>query len=171
MTSTIRQSLVLAAALGAAAIAFGSKGESSAPATSSCCAPKESVSCCGTAEDCGLVKQYVPISEALAGDDLAKAREAAVAFAEQAEQEGAPELVSAARSVAAAENLSAARAAFKSLSEGVITKAKGAKGVVVMTCPMAKGDWVQTDENVRNPYYGKMMLRCGMVKPAAAPQS
>jgi hypothetical protein len=35
---------------------------------------------------------------------------------------------------------------------------------VVLTCPMAKADWVQTDANVRNPYFGKAMSSCGTVK-------
>ena len=31
----------------------------------------------------------------------------------------------------------------------------------VMHCPMFPGDWLQTDESLRNPYYGAAMLECG----------
>lgn len=30
-------------------------------------------------------------------------------------------------------------------------------------CPMVKADWLQTSEEVANPYYGSEMLRCGQV--------
>ena len=31
-----------------------------------------------------------------------------------------------------------------------------------------RADWVQADTKVRNPYYGKSMLRCGSPKSAAS---
>jgi len=31
----------------------------------------------------------------------------------------------------------------------------------VFHCPMSKGDWIQTEEEARNPYYGFQHLRCG----------
>ena len=40
-------------------------------------------------------------------------------------------------------------------------------------CPMAfddaGADWLQTDTNVRNPYFGARMLRCGNVTDTFAP--
>jgi Cu(I)/Ag(I) efflux system membrane fusion protein len=31
----------------------------------------------------------------------------------------------------------------------------------VFHCPMSKGDWIQTVREIRNPYYGFQMLKCG----------
>ena len=33
----------------------------------------------------------------------------------------------------------------------------------VVHCPMFNGDWVQTDKEIKNPYFGKSMLECGTV--------
>jgi hypothetical protein len=40
-----------------------------------------------------------------------------------------------------------------------------AKGRVVVECPMTSTykKWLQTDEKVRNPYYGSTMVECGTV--------
>jgi membrane fusion protein, copper/silver efflux system len=34
----------------------------------------------------------------------------------------------------------------------------------VVYCPMAKAEWLQTSEEIRNPYYGSEMLECGTIK-------
>jgi hypothetical protein len=34
-------------------------------------------------------------------------------------------------------------------------------------CPMVRGSWLQKDETIRNPYYGKGMLTCGEFKDKA----
>jgi hypothetical protein len=52
------------------------------------------------------------------------------------------------------------------LSDAVIAaaKAEGWKdlpGMKVAYCPMAKRSWIQKEDAIRNPYYGKSMLTCG----------
>ena len=37
------------------------------------------------------------------------------------------------------------------------------KGVYVVFCSMAKGSWLQTGKEIRNPYDGKKMLTCGEI--------
>ena len=37
-------------------------------------------------------------------------------------------------------------------------------GVNVVFCSMAKASWLQTDKKIRNPYYGKKMLTCGLYR-------
>jgi len=34
----------------------------------------------------------------------------------------------------------------------------------IFHCPMSKGDWLQTTQQKRNPYYGFKMLTCGELK-------
>jgi hypothetical protein len=50
------------------------------------------------------------------------------------------------------------------ISDEAIKLTQGQPGLFVMTCPMARADWVQTDKKVRNPYMGKVMLECGGLK-------
>ena len=36
--------------------------------------------------------------------------------------------------------------------------------VYVQYCPMAKGQWLSDEKEIKNPYYGNSMLTCGSVK-------
>ena len=57
------------------------------------------------------------------------------------------------------------RDAFKELSRPMAMWATMSKpeGIYLMYCPMAKGSWLQTDDDIRNPYHGHEMLRCGEI--------
>jgi hypothetical protein len=116
---------------------------------------------------CELVDKYLPVSAALAADDLNKAKAAAGDLAQQADSDGMAGIAEAAHTIADAKDISAARAALKGLTTELEPMADGAS-YVVMTCPMAQADWIQTDKNVRNPYYGKSMLTCGAPKAPSA---
>ena len=35
--------------------------------------------------------------------------------------------------------------------------------IAVLLAPMAKGSWLQEGTEIRNPYHGSEMLRCGQV--------
>jgi hypothetical protein len=121
--------------------------------------------CCpGGEQGCELLSAYLPIARALAADDLPAARSAAGELAKAANTDGVTPIAQGAEAIASARDLAAARSSFKTLSREVVPLAEGAQGFVVMTCPMAKADWVQSDAKVRNPYYGKTMLTCGAPK-------
>ena len=71
-----------------------------------------------------------------------------------------------------AANIEAARTGFEQFSNEIIAVAKrfgipGNRAVYRVHCPMAfnnKGaDWLQRNEDVRNPYFGASMLKCGAV--------
>ena len=70
---------------------------------------------------------------------------------------------------ARAGDIAAARQSFGELSKAMISLLVAnpdlAKGRVVVECPMTKTykKWLQTDEKVRNPYYGSTMLECGTI--------
>ena len=128
-----------------------------------------------------LVAPYLQMQQGLAADDLKSAQVGATQFLaamKQAPQQGdaheeAMALSKAAKTIASAGDISAARAAFLELSN-VVTSLIKHIGVTIETplhlahCPMAfagnGGDWLQSDTQVANPYYGSMMLRCGSVK-------
>jgi Cu(I)/Ag(I) efflux system membrane fusion protein len=71
----------------------------------------------------------------------------------------------AAQELAQAKEIPAMREAFKSLSGPMAMWATMSKlqGIYVVYCSMAKGSWLQKDKEIRNPYYGNQMLRCGEI--------
>lgn len=141
---------------------------------------------------------YEKISNALAADDLEAAKSAArtfVAVADiaavklgcEAKDACSTDAKAAGKDCDAADqgctkslealieanDIKEARERFKLVSAQAIRLAEKEDGYVVMTCPMAgeNGDWLQTSEEVRNPYFGSKMLSCGKVKPAKEAKS
>jgi len=119
------------------------------------------------------------IQATLANDDLAAARNAADVYLEAMEKapggkaaEESADLRIPAAELSSAADLDAARTAFAELSLNLklLVKHVGttdSTALFVARCPMAfEGEgaqWIQTNGNVTNPYYGKAMLRCGSV--------
>lgn len=102
-----------------------------------------------------FLQHYQAVCTALAADDLPAAQKAAAAIDRPAAQ-----------TLAQADNLKAARRAFRDLSRQAVEVAKGRDGYFVAFCPMVpnhEGYWVQTDKQISNPYMGKMMLHCGSI--------
>ena len=99
-----------------------------------------------------FLANYEHVRAALAVDDLAQTKKAAVALAE----EGA--------AIANAQTIASARDAFAVLSEHAIKLAAGQSGYYVVNCPMLKKDWVQPSGTISNPYAGSSMPTCGMIK-------
>lgn len=116
-----------------------------------------------------LLSAYAKIADALASDDLGGATAAAGALAEHAGMAGQKQMAEQAARISKASNISAAREQFKALSLSIEPLAAGVEAYTVMTCAMAKADWVQTAGDVRNPYYGKSMLSCGEAKKVDGP--
>lgn len=129
-----------------------------------------------------LVKPYLQIQAALAGDDFAKSTLEAKAFLVALEE--APVYADAEQTVAAlkksstnihtAEDIQKARVAFLPLSKEmqVLIEHVGTVGkekLYLGQCPMAfnyeGGSWVQSSEQVSNPYFGASMLTCGSTRP------
>jgi len=70
---------------------------------------------------------------------------------------------------AQAADLRAAREAFGPLSDAVIAFVRGEGGAMpdginAAYCPMARKSWLQRGNTIRNPYYGKVMPECGVMK-------
>lgn len=111
-----------------------------------------------------LLSAYVKVADALADDDLTAAKTAAGALSDHAGMAGEKQIDDQASVVAKAASLSAAREQFKKLSLSIEPIAAGVEGYTVMTCAMAKADWVQASGDVKNPYLGKSMQSCGEPK-------
>lgn len=120
-----------------------------------------------------VIESYLKVQTALAADSLPDAQTAARALVKVATPLGAPLKAAsdAAGQVAAAADIKAARAAFGSLSDGLLALAgdgPAGKGVRVAYCPMVKRSWLQTGSEIANPYYGSAMLRCGEFKKSGS---
>ena len=109
------------------------------------------------------LEQYIQVQAALAADEFEAARTAAEELMGVADATTAP-LV---RSVASAADIETMRVRFKPLSEYLAAQ-ELPQGYARAYCPMYDGgtNWVQADGPVRNPYYGAVMLTCGVVDAA-----
>jgi len=112
------------------------------------------------------------LKDAFVKSDASAAKAAASALSQslEADQMDA-EVIEAANLIASSDDLKGQRAAFKTITDGLILvlKANGATaGVYVQYCPMAFGNtganWLSMSEEILNPYFGAMMLKCGRVE-------
>lgn len=113
----------------------------------------------------GLAAPYLHMQVALANDSTDGVAEAAAAIAAEAARMGEPAAAigAAARAVAEAADLESAREAFGPLSDALIVYGRdvGFGDLRVAYCPMVDREWVQATSEIRNPFYGSMMLTCG----------
>ena len=109
------------------------------------------------------VAEYVRAQEALAADDFNGAQTALANLTSMADATVLP----LAEAAATATDIATMRAEFKPLSE-FLAAMDLPSGFARAYCPMYDGgtNWVQTDGPVRNPYYGSVMLTCGVVDGA-----
>ena len=114
----------------------------------------------------GIVAPYLHIQMALAHDSTDGLAEAARTIAAEAEQLGDDAIMigATAQAIAAATDITTARAAFGPLSDALITYGEevGFGDLKVAYCPMADKSWVQKEGSIRNPFYGASMLTCGV---------
>lgn len=133
-----------------------------------------------------LIESYYPLKDALVASDHKEAIEAAKTFEKTLEAVSMTNFKGEAHdlwmefhgllkkhtdAVIASENIDQARKYFIPLSEVMVNLAKTFgpfdETVYVQHCPMAnddKGaDWLSKVDQIRNPYYGDMMLTCGEV--------
>jgi hypothetical protein len=118
-----------------------------------------------TSEEAACLNAYHQVHDALAKDDLAAAKKSASDLAAKATAAKCPTTPKHAEELAKSDSLEKAREHFKAISQECIKMMAGVEGQYVFTCPMAKADWLQTDnKQVSNPYMGKKMPTCGELK-------
>jgi Protein of unknown function (DUF3347) len=120
-----------------------------------------------------IIASYLQIHAKLVTDKIDGIKAPAEAIQKQAAALGAggAPIAKAAAAIAASSDLKTAREAFGGLSDAVIAAARAAGPATMQElrakiafCPMVNRSWVQTDEKLRNPYYGSSMLECGEFK-------
>lgn len=119
-----------------------------------------------------LAEPYLAMQSALARDDLEAAKAEAKAMMQSTGHSG--DLPALLHDMLAAESLDLFREPyFELLSNAMIAAAKATPEAfdgdwIVMHCPMANdnagADWLQATDELRNPYFGQMMLKCGEQK-------
>jgi len=113
----------------------------------------------------GLAAPYLHIQVVLANDSTDGVAEAARAIAAEAAGMGQPAAAigAAAEALAAATDLQSARDAFGPLSDALIAYGRdvGFGELRLAYCPMVDKEWLQATSEIRNPFYGSMMLTCG----------
>ncbi len=115
---------------------------------------------------------YISIQGTLAQDSIDGLSKTATAMAKAIRGDSmqmlSPKVAEQAEALARANDLDAARAAYKTLSESLIKYVKSQKlpagSFYEAYCPMAKASWLQTDKTILNPYMGKGMVHCGVIK-------
>ncbi len=125
-----------------------------------------------TTEQKTYLSQYEAIRAALAADDLAGAKNSAAVYvatpqekaASEADAKRAATRLEAGKKLSRAGSLADARVAFKVLSRTANHLAEGQKGYYRYICPHVpndEGKWVQTNQEISNPYEGKANPKCG----------
>jgi len=119
-----------------------------------------------------VLDNYLLIQRELAKDSMKGVAEHAVAISKAVKHDDMKmlplDVAKQADTLAAAKDIKKAREAFKPLSASLVkylADNKAGKGTYHEAyCPMAKASWLQSEKDIRNPYYGKSMLDCGTLK-------
>jgi Cu(I)/Ag(I) efflux system membrane fusion protein len=123
-----------------------------------------------------LIGPYLDIQKSLAGDDFASAKKAAKDYQHELEHGPKGQLkdhLTTINKIIDAKNIQSARIDFQALSNGlkslvVEVGTSGKHNLFDAYCPMAfnnkGGAWLQRGQKVFNPYYGAMMLHCGVIR-------
>ena len=114
-------------------------------------------------------EEYLAVKDALVKTDASASKKAAEKL-QNTLSETNPEIAEIAGRLVALENVNQQREVFSELTaamEPVLKQAISSGKIFKQYCPMAfegKGDyWYSNSEEIRNPYYGDMMLKCGRV--------
>ena len=119
-----------------------------------------------------VLHHYLMIQTELAKDSVKGLDEHANAIAKAVKGDSKKmlslDVAKQAETLAKAKDIKAAREAFKPLSASLVkylADNKAGKGTYHEAyCPMVKASWLQTGKDITNPYMGKSMLTCGVLK-------
>lgn len=118
-------------------------------------------------------KHYIHLKNALTASDILEAQNASAELLISLQDvKGGDKVLSEAKKVAAANSLDDQRKSFNALSNemaALVKSGKLTKGEIYLDyCPMANGNtggyWLSNEKEIRNPYFGDKMLKCGSVK-------
>ena len=117
------------------------------------------------------MEAYMQLKDALVQTDASAAKKAAMKLsAAFSSEEMEPLLIKAAEVIASSEDVELQRTSFKTVTDGLIMAFKANEkedGLFVQYCPMAfdntGASWISLSDQIRNPYFGDRMLKCGTV--------
>lgn len=121
--------------------------------------------------------RYIRLKDALVASDAPGAATAAAALQESLKDlPGSEKMMQSAAVISGASGLTAQREAFSTLSNALTERVKASavkNGKVYLAfCPMAADNtgafWLAGEKEIRNPYFGEKMLKCGEVKETFA---
>lgn len=119
-----------------------------------------------------VYNHYMHIKTALVNTNAEEAKSGAQMMTEALQNAGGNEqALNAAQKIAQSDNINEQRTTFQDLSaamENMLSGQLSSGEVYKQFCPMAfegKGAyWLSSSKEIRNPYYGDKMLKCGSVK-------
>lgn len=121
-----------------------------------------------------IIEAYSDVKESLTNSNAEEAAEAAENLQEQVQAHASSEeaLQNATQALAGTKDLEEQRKHFEALSNALYDIVKDSKNLPQTLywqyCPMAfdnKGaSWISLEEEIKNPYFGDKMLKCGSVK-------
>jgi len=121
----------------------------------------------------GAYEHYLHLKDALIASKGDEAKKAAVELQKSlASLSNGKKAADEVAKIAATADLKAQRLAFSNLSNEMASLVKGGKlsgGTLYLEyCPMANNNtgafWLSNEKQIKNPYFGDMMLSCGSVK-------
>jgi hypothetical protein len=116
---------------------------------------------------------YIHLKDALVSSNSEEAKKAAVQLQKSLNTiSGAKEAISENTKLVASSTISEQRKVFSLLSNEMAKLVKANKlsqGLIYLEfCPMANNNagafWLSNEKEIKNPYFGEMMLKCGSVK-------
>lgn len=119
-----------------------------------------------------LLPDYLRLTNALASDSTEGAREAAASFANSAGEHQAERVHRLASEAAQSDSIETIRERYAVLSDILIRSVEangpGKNDLYLAFCPMAFNNrgarWLQTNDEILNPYFGAAMLKCGTIE-------
>lgn len=119
-----------------------------------------------------VYQHYIHLKTALVNNDDSEAKNGAESLETVLTAAENTEVAAIAADIKSAGDIEARRAFFDNLSESLTSFFKSKKlvsGVIYKQhCPMANNDnggsWLSSEKEIRNPYYGDKMLKCGTIE-------
>ena len=129
-----------------------------------------------TREISGVVDGYLQLKDALVASNADAARQVAISMVDIADADDMPQVIQAVTEISNTTNLEAQRVHFELLSTSMYEQIQNGvdpdQTLYKQYCPMAFDDkgayWLSAQEEIRNPYFGDRMLKCGSVQETLA---
>ena len=147
-------------------------GESTATTEQEQASETESSTSAENPETGAIIDAYLGVKDAFVASDADLTKEKAQTLAEAASGLSGNSITSIAGEIQATNGIDEQRVHFENLTAAVLAlveaQGNGGKNLYYQFCPMAfdnKGAyWISDEKEIRNPYFGDMMLNCGMVE-------